>query len=154
MASLNKVTLLGALGADPDVRNTQDGRQIVTLRVATSETWKDKATGEKRDKTEWHTVVVFSEGLARIASQYLRKGSKVYIEGALQTRKWQDKDGNDRYSTEIVLQGYSAVLILLSGNEGGSRSNEDVKKYHAPRSPQARKTGRAFEEDLDDSIPF
>src|SRR5215467_6597969 len=104
--SVNKVILVGNLGADPEVRRTQDGRPIVNLRVATSDTWRDKNSGERREKTEWHRVVIFSEGLAKIAEQYLKKGSKVYLEGALQTRKWQDKDGQDRYSTEVLLQGF------------------------------------------------
>ena len=111
--SVNKVILVGNLGADPEVRRTQDGRPIVNLRVATSDSWRDKATGERREKTEWHRVVIFSEGLAKVAEQYLKKGSKVYLEGALQTRKWQDKDGNDRYSTEVVLQGFNSALTML-----------------------------------------
>jgi len=120
MSSVNKVILVGNLGADPEVRNTQDGRPIVTLKIATSERWKDKNTNEQREKTEWHRVVIFSEGLARVAEQYLTKGSKVYIEGQLQTRKWQDQDGNDRYSTEIVLQGFKSNLVMLGGNGGGN----------------------------------
>ncbi|MDD2868816.1 single-stranded DNA-binding protein [Neomegalonema sp.] len=118
--SVNKVILIGNLGADPESRQTQNGGQIVRLRLATSESWKDKATGERRERTEWHSVVIFSEGLARVATQYLRKGSKVYVEGQLQTRKWQDKDGADRYSTEIVLQGFNATLTMLDGPGGGS----------------------------------
>ena len=117
--SVNKVILVGNLGADPEVRRTQDGRPIVNLRVATSESWRDKATGERREKTEWHRVVIFSEGLAKIAEQYLKKGSKVYLEGALQTRKWQDKDGQDRYSTEVVLQGFNSALTMLDRAGGG-----------------------------------
>src|SRR6186997_515870 len=113
--SVNKVILVGNLGADPEVRRTQDGRPIVNLRVATSESWRDKATGEQREKTEWHRVVIFSEGLAKVAEQYLRKGSKVYLEGQLQTRKWQDQSGADKYSTEIVLQGFNASMVLLDG---------------------------------------
>src|SRR5215469_12261797 len=116
--SVNKVILVGNLGADPEVRRTQDGRPIVNLRVATSDTWRDKATGERRERTEWHRVVIFSEGLAKVAEQYLKKGSKVYLEGALQTRKWQDQQGQDRYSTEIVLQGFNAVLTMLDGAPG------------------------------------
>src|SRR3972149_6986211 len=113
--SINKVILIGNLGAAPEVRHTQDGRPIVNLRVATSDSWRDKATGERREKTEWHRVVIFNEGLARIAEQYLRKGSKVYLEGALQTRKWQDQSGNERYSTEVVLQRFNAQLTMLDG---------------------------------------
>ena len=111
--SVNKVILIGNLGADPEIRRTQDGRPIANLRVATSDTWRDKTTGERREKTEWHRVVIFNEGLCRIAEQYLKKGSKVYLEGALQTRKWQDKDGQDRYSTEVVLQGFNSQLTML-----------------------------------------
>jgi len=123
MASVNQVTLVGNLGADPEVRRTQDGRPIANLRVATSESWKDKQTGEKREKTEWHRCVIFSEGLAKIAEQYLKKGSKVFLQGALQTRKWQDQSGQDKYSTEVVLQGYRAQLVMLDGakGDGGSR---------------------------------
>ena len=117
--SVNKVILVGNLGADPEVRRTQDGRPIVNLRVATSESWRDKNTGERREKTEWHRVVIFSEGLAKIAEQYLKKGSKVYLEGALQTRKWQDKYGQDRYSTEVVLQGFNSALTMLDRAGGG-----------------------------------
>src|SRR5690242_18181364 len=122
--SVNKVILVGNLGADPEVRRTQDGRPIVNLRVATSDTWRDKATGERKEKTEWHRVVIFSEGLAKVAEQYLKKGSKIYLEGALQTRKWQDKDGQDRYSTEIVLQGFNATLTMLDRAGGGSGASD------------------------------
>jgi single-strand DNA-binding protein len=117
--SVNKVILVGNLGADPEIRRTQDGRPIANLRVATSDTWRDKATGERKEKTEWHRVVIFNEGLCKIVEQYLKKGSKVYLEGALQTRKWQDKDGNDRYSTEVVLQGFNSSLTMLDGRGGG-----------------------------------
>ena len=111
--SVNKVILVGNLGADPDVRSTKDGRPVVNLSVATSENWRDKNSGERREKTEWHRVVIFSEGLCRIAEQYLKKGSKVYLEGQLQTRKWQDDNGNDRYTTEVVLQNYGGVMTML-----------------------------------------
>lgn len=120
MASVNKVTILGNLGADPEVRTFDNGGKVCNLRIATSETWKDKNTGEKKEKTEWHTVAIFSDGLVGVAERYLKKGSKVYIEGKLQTRKWQDQSGNDRYSTEIVLQGFDSKLVMLGGNEGGS----------------------------------
>ena len=113
--SINKVILIGNLGADPEVRHTQDGRPIVNLRVATSDSWRDKNTGERREKTEWHRVVIFSEGLAKIAEQYLKKGSKVYLEGALQTRKWEDQSGQERYTTEVVLQGFNSTLTMLDG---------------------------------------
>ncbi|WP_120717326.1 single-stranded DNA-binding protein [Tsuneonella amylolytica] len=117
--SLNKVQLIGNLGADPEVRSFQNGGKVCNLRIATSETWKDRNSGERKEKTEWHTVAIFSEGLVGVAEQYLRKGSKVYIEGKLQTRKWQDQSGNDRYSTEVVLQGPGAVMTMLDGAPGG-----------------------------------
>ncbi|UWR54354.1 single-stranded DNA-binding protein [Phaeobacter inhibens] len=118
--SVNKVILIGNLGRDPEVRSFQNGGKVCNLRIATSETWKDRNTGERREKTEWHSVAIFSEGLVRVAEQYLRKGSKVYIEGQLQTRKWQDQSGQDRYSTEVVLQGIGGTLTMLDGrNDGG-----------------------------------
>ncbi len=113
--SVNKVILVGNLGKDPEIRRTQDGRPIANLSIATSETWRDKATGERKEKTEWHRVVIFNEGLCKIAEQYLKKGAKVYIEGALQTRKWTDKDGVEKYSTEVVLQGFNSQLTMLDG---------------------------------------
>ncbi len=113
--SVNKVILVGNLGADPEIKRTQDGRPIANLSIATSETWRDRATGERKEKTEWHRVVIFNEGLCKIAEQYLKKGAKVYIEGQLQTRKWQDKDGKDRYSTEVVLQNFNSNLTMLDG---------------------------------------
>ena len=154
--SVNKVILVGNLGADPEVRRTQDGRPIVNLRIATSDTWRDKATGERKEKTEWHRVVIFSEGLAKVAEQYLKKGAKVYIEGALQTRKWQDKDGQDKYSTEVVLQGFNSNLTMLDGR--GDNAGEGA----GFSSPPARSEGRrpsasapAFESGgMDDDIPF
>ncbi len=118
--SVNKVILIGNLGRDPEVRSFQNGGKVCNLRIATSETWKDRNTGERREKTEWHTVAIFQEGLVRIAEQYLKKGSKVYIEGQLQTRKWQDQSGADRYSTEVVLQGFGGTLTMLDGRDGGS----------------------------------
>ncbi|WP_428651155.1 single-stranded DNA-binding protein [Roseibium sp.] len=121
--SVNKVILVGNLGADPEIRRTQDGRPIANLRIATSETWRDRSSGERRERTEWHRVVIFNEGLCKVAESYLRKGSKVYIEGQLQTRKWQDQSGQDRYSTEVVLQGFNSNLTMLDGrNEGGGQS--------------------------------
>jgi len=120
--SVNKVILIGNLGADPDIKRTQDGRPIANLSIATSDSWKDKNTGERREKTEWHRVVVFNEGLCRVIENYVKKGSKVYIEGQLQTRKWQDNEGKDRWSTEVVLQNYNGVLTMLDGrndNQGG-----------------------------------
>ena len=133
MSSLNKVMLIGNLGRDPEVRSFPNGGKVCNLRIATSENWKDKNTGEKREKTEWHSVAIFNEGLVRVAEQYLRKGSKVYIEGQLQTRKWQDQSGNDRYSTEVVLQGYGSTLTMLDGaNNGGGDYDDDkttLNKY-------------------------
>ena len=117
--SVNKVILIGNLGRDPEVRTFQNGGKVCNLRIATSETWKDRNTGERRERTEWHSVAIFNEGLVRVAEQYLRKGSKVYLEGQLQTRKWQDQSGQDRYSTEVVLQGFGSTLTMLDGREGG-----------------------------------
>ncbi len=160
--SVNKVILIGNLGADPEVRRTQDGRPIVNLRVATSDTWRDKNTGERREKTEWHRVVIFSEGLAKIAEQYLKKGSKVYLEGALQTRKWQDKDGQDRYSTEVVLQGFNSALTMLDGRGGGGGGGSDASDDFGSSGPSAARErrpamaggGGGRGNDLDDEIPF
>src|SRR5205085_835408 len=124
--SVNKVILVGNLGRDPESRSFQNGGKVVELRIATSENWKDKATGERKEKTEWHTVKIFSDGLANVAERYLRKGSKVYVEGQLETRKWQDQSGADRYSTEIVLKGFNAQMVLLDsqgGGAGGGRSS-------------------------------
>ena len=117
--SVNKVILVGNLGRDPESRAFQNGGKVVNLRIATSETWKDKSSGERKEKTEWHSVAIFNEGLANTAERYLRKGSKVYIEGKLQTRKWQGSDGQDKYSTEVVLQGFDGTLVMLDGREGG-----------------------------------
>ncbi len=129
MASLNKVCLIGNLGRDPEIRSTQDGREIANLSVATSESWKDKSTGERKEKSEWHRVVVFNDGLVNVVKNYLKKGAKVYIEGALQTRKWTNKEGQEQYSTEVVLQGYNSVLIMLDGNR--SVSAHDTAKSNA-----------------------
>src|SRR6201991_3009044 len=136
--SVNKVILIGNLGKDPEVRRTQDGRPIVNLRVATSDTWRDKATGERKEKTEWHRVVIFSEGLAKVAEQYLKKGSKVYLEGALQTRKWQDQSGQDKYSTEVVLQGFNSNLTMLDGRGEGGGDNAGFSGPPATRSEGRR----------------
>ena len=147
MAGVNKVILIGNLGRDPEIRTTQDGRRIANLNIATSESWKDKSTGERREKTEWHRVVIFNDGLAGVAQQYLHKGSKVYIEGQLQTRKWQDQSGQDRYSTEVVMQNYGGVLVMLDGkdSQGGasvgnayasaSRGGADVDPLPGDRVP-------------------
>ena len=160
--SVNKVILVGNLGADPEVRRTQDGRPIVNLRVATSESWRDKNSGERKEKTEWHRVVIFSEGLAKIAEQYLKKGSKVYLEGALQTRKWQDKDGQDRYSTEVVLQGFNSALTMLDRAGGGGGAGADSGDFGSagPTASRERKPAMAGasaggkRDDMDDEIPF
>ncbi|MFM1814017.1 MAG: Single-stranded DNA-binding protein [Pseudomonadota bacterium] len=169
--SVNKVILLGNLGRDPEVRRTQDGKPIVNLRVATSESWRDKNSGERREKTEWHSVVIFNEGLCRVAEQYLRKGSKVYIEGQLQTRKWQDQQGQERYSTEVVLQGFSSTLTMLDGrpggmSDGGQSDYGDRDSGYGGDSgggssdqPRGRSSGSAgggqnFDKPLDDEIPF
>ena len=139
--SVNKVILIGNLGADPEVRSFQNGGKVCNLRIATSESWKDKTTGERREKTEWHTVAIFSEGLVRVAESYLKKGSKVYIEGQLQTRKWQDQSGADRYSTEVVIQGLGGTLTMLDGASGGNRD----AGYQAPPASDGLD---------DDTIPF
>jgi single-strand DNA-binding protein len=162
--SVNKVILVGNLGKDPEIRRTQDGRPIANLRIATSETWRDKSTGERREKTEWHSVVIFNENLCKIAEQYLRKGSKVFIEGALQTRKWQGQDGQDRYSTEVVLQGFNGNLTMLDGRAGGMGDSGQADYggdagYSEParspaRSGGASKGGGNFDKQLDDEIPF
>jgi single-strand DNA-binding protein len=164
--SVNKVILIGNLGADPEIRRTQDGRPIANLRVATSESWRDKATGERKEKTEWHRVVIFNEGLCKIAEQYLKKGSKVYLEGSLQTRKWQDQTGQDRYSTEVVLQGFNSQLTMLDragggsgGDFGGDESGGDFGASGpgagsgASRKPAMAGAG-GKSGDLDDEIPF
>ena len=150
--SVNKVILVGNLGKDPEIRQTKDGRPIANLSIATSDTWKDKATGERRERTEWHRVVVFSEGLARIAERYLRKGSKVYVEGQLQTRKWQDQNGQDRYSTEVVLQGFSSVLTMLDGRREGGGASDFGGGDPGALEPPSGGGGQSFE--LDDDIPF
>jgi single-strand DNA-binding protein len=159
--SVNKVILVGNLGRDPEIRYTQDNKKIANLNVATSDSWKDKNTGERREKTEWHRVVIFSEGLANIAEKYLRKGSKVYLEGQLQTRKWQDKDGIDRYTTEVVLQGFSANLTMLDGREGGGGGDfggESGGGGGYDEGPSSNNgsggSGPAPGADLDDEIPF
>jgi single-strand DNA-binding protein len=124
--SVNKVILIGNLGRDPEVRTFQNGGKVCNLRIATSENWKDRETGEKRERTEWHSVAIFNEGLVRVAEQFLRKGSKVYLEGQLETRKWQDQNGQDRYSTEVVLRGFNATLTMLDGRgEGGGGGGGD-----------------------------
>ncbi|RIK98182.1 MAG: single-stranded DNA-binding protein [Proteobacteria bacterium] len=164
--SVNKVILIGNLGADPEIRRTQDGRPIANLRIATSESWRDKATGERKEKTEWHRVVIFNEGLCRVAEQYLRKGSKVYIEGQLQTRKWTDQSGVEKYSTEVVLQGFNSNLTMLdgrSGGGGGGFGDEPGGDFGAggPGGGGGRRVssgggggGGGGGRDMDDEIPF
>ncbi|MGK6354140.1 single-stranded DNA-binding protein [Sphingomonas sp. DT-207] len=175
--SVNKVILVGNLGRDPESRSFQNGGKVVELRIATSETWKDRQSGEKREKTEWHTVKIFSEGLANVAERYLRKGSKVYLEGQLQTRKWQDQSGADRYSTEIVLQGFNAQMVLLDSQGGGAgrsggasddwaggdefsgqSSSRGGGTYNGGAGAAARPAGGSaaggFPDDLDDDVPF
>ena len=144
MASLNKVLIIGNLGADPEIRTFQTGDKVANLRIATSETWKDKNTGERKERTEWHTVAVFGDGLAGVCERFLRKGSKVYIEGQLQTRKWQDQQGNDRYSTEVVLRGPKAVLTMLDGKPDGETYNAGGQ----------RQQGGADWADDDSDLPF
>ena len=144
--SVNKVILVGNLGKDPEVRRMQDGRPVVNMSVATSETWRDKATGEKKERTEWHRVVIFSEGLAKVAEQYLKKGSKVYLEGQLQTRKYNDKDGVEKYSTEIVLQNFNSTLTMLDtrgGGGGGGMSDSDDSSARSARRRRASPRWRA-----------
>jgi single-strand DNA-binding protein len=154
--SVNKVILIGNLGADPEIRRTQDGRPIANLRVATSESWRDKNSGERKERTEWHRVVIFNEGLCKIAEQYLKKGSKVYLEGQLQTRKWQDKDGQDKYTTEVVLQGFNSQLTMLDTRGGGGAESSDGD-FGSERALPARKpamAGAGKRDDMDDEIPF
>lgn len=175
--SVNKVILVGNLGKDPEIRRTQDGRPIANLRIATSESWRDKSSGERREKTEWHSVVIFNENLCKVAEQYLRKGAKVYIEGQLQTRKWQDQQGQDRYSTEVVLQGFNGQLTMLDGARGaagglqeggqadygdsgggsgmgGGFSGEPAPRRAAAASGGGGSKGGSFDKQFDDEIPF
>jgi single-strand DNA-binding protein len=167
--SVNKVILVGNLGKDPEIRRTQDGRPIANLRIATTETWRDKTSGERREKTEWHSVVIFNEGLCRVAEQYLKKGAKVYIEGQLQTRKWQGQDGQDRYSTEVVLQNFNGQLTMLDSRGGGAGAStsagmhEDDQTGYSAGSGNGNGNGakrgsaaggKGFDKPVDDEIPF
>ncbi|MBI1275041.1 single-stranded DNA-binding protein [bacterium] len=155
--SVNKVILVGNLGRDPEIRSTQDGKEIANLAIATSESWKDRNSGERKERTEWHRVVIFNDALVNIAKNYLRKGAKVYIEGALQTRKWTDQGGMERYSTEVVLQGFNATLTMLDSRRGeGERDNDygSGSSYSAPSSAPSRQPQPAMAEALDDDIPF
>ncbi|MCH8082286.1 MAG: single-stranded DNA-binding protein [Proteobacteria bacterium] len=151
--SVNKVILIGNLGRDPEVRTLNDGSPVVTLSLATSENWKDKASGERRERTEWHRVVIFNENLAKVAENYLKKGAKVYIEGQLQTRKWTDKDGNEKYTTEVVLQRYRGDLTMLDakGEGGGSYAADNSAP---PASEGGGSSGGGKDDDFDDEIPF
>jgi single-strand DNA-binding protein len=162
--SVNKVILVGNLGKDPEVRRTQDGRPIVNFTMATSDTWRDKNTGERKEKTEWHRVVIFSEGLCRVAEQYLRKGARVYVEGSLQTRKWQDQSGQDKYTTEVILQNFNSTLVMLdrAGDRGGELGAADSGGEFGAAGPIARERQPALagagapgkRGDMDDEIPF
>jgi single-strand DNA-binding protein len=164
--SVNKVILIGNLGADPEIRRTQDGKPIANLRIATSETWRDKNSGERKEKTEWHRVVIFSEPLCKVVEQYLKKGSKIYIEGSLQTRKWTDNAGIEKYSTEIVLQGFNSVLTMLDGRSGGSGGSSDdfgssdsfgqsgSSGRRQPAMAGGGGGGGAMRDVMDDEIPF
>ena len=166
--SLNKVMLIGNLGADPEIRSFQNGGKVANLRIATSETWKDRSTGERQERTEWHTVAIFSEGLINVVENYLKKGSKVYVEGQLQTRKWQDQQGNDRYSTEVVLRGYNGTLTMLDGAGGGGGNRSSGGGYgggggqsggfgggnQGGGSGGQGAGGGSNYDDLDDDIPF
>jgi single-strand DNA-binding protein len=167
MAGVNKVILVGNLGADPEARSLNNGGEVVNLRVATSEQWKDR-DGNRQERTEWHQVVIFNENLGRVAKSYLRKGSKVYLEGQIQTRKWTDQSGADRYSTEIVLQKFRGELVLLDSREGGGGGGGGGRDYNSDfgggasggassgggSRPQSRPQPAAFDTDLDDDVPF
>lgn len=142
--SINKVTLIGNVGRDPEIRTTQDGREIASLTLATSESWKDKASGERKERAEWHRIAVFSEGLVNIVKNYVKKGSKLYIEGTLQTRKWIDNNGAERYSTEIVLQNYNSTILMLDGNKNAGHDN----------SHDSQRSSSFSAEEIDDEIPF
>lgn len=156
--SVNKVILIGNLGADPEIRRMNSGDQVASLRIATSDSWRDRNTGERRERTEWHSVVIFNENLVKVVEQYLKKGAKVYIEGQLQTRKWQDQNGNDRYTTEIVLQKYRGELQMLDsrGEGGGSRQQVSDQSGGYGGSDQGgnNQSDGGFSRQLDDDVPF
>ena len=146
--SLNKVLLIGRLGADPEIKEMVNGKSVARLSLATSQSWKDKNTGEKKEKTEWHRIVVFNEGLVNVVQQYLKKGAQIYVEGQISTRKWKDeKSGQDKYSTEVVIQGYNSSLTMLGGGNSSSLSNQDSTQ-------SIENTSQASQNDLDDEIPF
>ena len=157
--SVNKVILIGNLGKDPEVRTMQNGNKVANLSLATSENWKDKATGERKEKTEWHRVVIFNEGIAKVAEQYLKKGSSVYIEGSLQTRKWTDKDNIEKYTTEIVLQNFNGTLTMLGSKPGGGSGDsygggDDFGSSSPMERPRTAAKPASFNRDLDDEVPF
>ncbi|ABA04827.1 single-strand binding protein [Nitrobacter winogradskyi Nb-255] len=160
--SVNKVILIGNLGADPEIKRTQDGRPIANLRIATSESWRDRTSGERKERTEWHRVVIFNEGLCKVVEQYLKKGSKVYVEGQLQTRKWTDQNGVEKYSTEVVLQNFNSTLTMLDGRNSGGGGNfgpDDAGSGFGSGSPSGAAPRRAapassHRGDMDDDIPF
>jgi single-strand DNA-binding protein len=153
MAGVNKVILVGNLGADPEARSLNSGGEVVNMRVATSESWKDR-DGNRQERTEWHNVVIYNENLGRVAKSYLRKGSKVYLEGQIQTRKWQDQSGSDRYTTEIVLQRFRGELVLLDSRDGGGRSDNADNDFASEPRQQSRPQPATFDNDLDDDVPF
>jgi|TARA_B100001971_G_C17692455_1_gene287714 single-strand DNA-binding protein len=151
--SLNKVLLIGRLGADPEIKQMINGKSVARLSLATSQSWKDKNTGEKKEKTEWHRVVVFNEGLVNVVQQYLKKGAQVYIEGQLSTRKWKDeKSGQDKYSTEVIIQGYNSSLTMLGGSGGSGSSASDSSSQQISKNPDD--SSQVSQNDLDDEIPF
>jgi len=153
MSSLNKVQLIGNLGADPEIRHTNDGRPIANFSIATSDQWKDKSTGEKRERTEWHRCVCFNEALSKIIERYVGKGDKIYVEGQLQTRKWEDQDGVTRYSTEVVLQGFDCKMVMLGNAGGGRRDSAEDRGMDAGRAA-GRSSGMDLSLEPDDEIPF
>jgi single-strand DNA-binding protein len=152
--SVNKVILVGNLGRDPEIRTTQDGKEIANFSIATSETWKDRNTGERKEKTEWHRIVVFNENLVKVVKNYVKKGSKLYIEGALQTRKWTDKDGQEKYSTEVVLQGYNGSLTMLDSKGGSGAGSDDMGGYNQSQPQSSSRSSQPMPQLADDEIPF
>ena len=152
--SVNKVILIGNLGADPEIRTLNSGDRVANLRIATSESWRDRASGEKKERTEWHRVVIFNDNLVKVAESYLRKGSKVYIEGAIQTRKWTDQSGQEKYSTEVVINKFKGELTMLDGKGEGGASGDDYGTFSSGPKAQASGPRENFSADLDDEIPF
>lgn len=157
--SLNRVTIIGNLGRDPEIRNLNNGGRVANMRIATSETWRDKQTGERQERTEWHSIVIWSEGLIGVVEKYLKKGSKIYVEGQLQTRKWQDQNGIDRYSTEVVVKGFDGKIVMLGGRGDNSQQGQhDQGGYdqgnQGGQATQGGQSGRTLSEEIDDEIPF